>query len=95
MTETHFKSFRDRYEQSREYFFLDLLNRIDASVPQIYKNDVQNKRIEMEYVGSNLQTYLSRLSPKSENSQLIFSIVKQVLDVCLILGNKNIFDKKR
>ena len=91
MTETHFKSFRDRYEQSREYFFLDLLNRIDASVPQIYKNDVQNKRIEMEYVGSNLQTYLSRLSPKSENSQLIFSIVKQVLDVCLILGNKNIW----
>ena len=39
MKETHFKSFRDRYEQSREYFFLDFLNRIDASVPQIYKND--------------------------------------------------------
>ena len=91
MKETHFKSFRDRYEQSREYFFLDFLNRIDASVPQIYKNDVQNKRIEMEYVGSNLQTFLSRLSPKNENSEIIFSIVKQVLDVCLILGNKNIW----
>jgi hypothetical protein len=62
----HIKTFNDAYSQSREYFFLDLLNQYEAPVPKVFRNDTQNKALEMQHVGINMNEWLHTLNSNAE-----------------------------
>lgn len=62
MSKIYKKEFPDsaggEYAQSREYQFLDLLNQLGASVPQVNSNNTRERCIEMAHVGTDLRDWL-------------------------------------
>jgi len=75
----HIKSFNDAYSQSREYFFLDLLNQYEAPVPKVFRNDTQNKALEMQHVGINMNEWLHTLNSNAEQQTQAMRALHQAI----------------
>jgi len=75
----HIKIFNDAYSQSREYFFLDLLNQYEAPVPKVFRNDTQNKALEMQHVGINMNEWLHTLNSNAEQQAQAMRALHQAI----------------
>lgn len=78
----HIKHFDDAYSQSREHFFLDLLKQQGAPVPQVIKNDIQNKQIHMTHVGVDLRQWLLGLSANMHDQARAMRVLHESLLCC-------------
>ncbi len=78
----HIKHFDDAYSQSREHFFLDLLKQQGAPVPQVIKNDIQNKAIHMTHVGIDLRQWLLGLGANKKDQSRAMRVLHESLVCC-------------
>lgn len=78
----HIKHFDDAYSQSREHFFLDLLKQQGAPVPQVIKNDIQNKAIHMTHVGIDLRQWLLGLRANKKDQSRAMHVLHESLVCC-------------
>jgi hypothetical protein len=78
----HIKKFNDAYSQSREHFFLDLLKQQGAPVPQVIKNDIQNKEIHMTHVGVDLRQWLLGLDANMIDQARAMRVLYECLVCC-------------
>jgi len=78
----HIKHFEDAYSQSREHFFLDLLKQQGAPVPQVIKNDIQNKAIHMTHVGIDLRKWLLGLHANMLDQSRAMRVLHESLVCC-------------
>ena len=81
MTEPFIKHFDDRYTQSREYQFLDLLNQLHAAVPVVFSNDTQLGQIRMAHAGVTLHEWLLALPATAAGQSQALNALQQALSV--------------
>ncbi len=85
MTKTYRKEFPDsaggEYAQSREYQFLDLLNQLNASVPEVHSNNKKERYIEMAHAGVNLMEWLKELPSSVQGQSQAFDALQQSLKI--------------
>ncbi len=95
MTNTYRKEFPDsaggEYAQSREYQFLDLLNQLNASVPEVHSNNKKERYIEMAHAGVNLMEWLKELPASVQGQSLAFDALQQSLKIVDNLAKLNIW----
>ena len=95
MTNTYRKEFPDsaggEYAQSREYQFLDLLNQLNASVPEVHSNNKKERYIEMAHAGVNLMEWLKELPSSSQGQSQAFDALRQSLKIVEDLAKLNIW----
>jgi hypothetical protein len=85
------KKFNDAYSQSREYFFLDLLNQYKAPVPAVLRNDIPLKELEMVHGGINMQAWLSNLEPSKTNTSRALLVLKRAFECSRIVGEHGVW----
>ncbi len=81
MTDPFIKRFDDRYTQSREYQFLDLLNQLHAPVPAVFSNDTQLGQIRMAHAGVTLHEWLQALPATSTGQSQALNALQQALSI--------------
>ncbi len=81
MTEPFIKRFDDRYTQSREYQFLDVLNQLHAAVPAVFSNDTQLGQIRMAHAGVTLHEWLLALPAAATGQSQALNALHQALSV--------------
>ena len=95
MTNTYRKEFPDsaggEYAQSREYQFLDLLNQLNASVPEVHSNNTKERFIEMAYAGVNLRDWLKELTSSAQGQSQAFHALKQSLKIATDLAKLDVW----
>jgi len=95
LTNTYRKEFPDsaggEYAQSREYQFLDLLNQLNASVPEVHSNNKKERYIEMAHAGVNLMEWLKELPSSSQGQSQAFDALKQSLKIVEVLAKLNVW----
>ena len=95
MTNTYRKEFPDsaggEYAQSREYQFLDLLNQLNASVPEVHSNNTKERYIEMAYVGVNLRDWLKELTSSAQSQSQAFYTLQQSLKIATDLAKLDVW----
>ena len=95
MTNTYRKEFPDsaggEYAQSREYQFLDLLNQLNASVPEVHSNNTKERYIEMAYAGVNLRDWLKELTSSAQGQSQAFHALKQSLKIATDLAKLDVW----
>lgn len=87
----HIKKFSDAYSQSREHFFLDLLKQQGAPVPQVIKNDLQNKEIHMTHVGVDLRQWLLGLDANMRAQARAMRVLYDCLVCCQTISQLNVW----
>ncbi len=85
------KKFNDAYSQSREYFFLDLLNQYKAPVPAVLRNDIPLKELEMVHGGINMQAWLSNLEPSNINTRRALLVLKRAFECSRIVSEHGVW----
>ena len=95
MTNTYRKEFPDsaggEYAQSREYQFLDLLNQLNASVPEVHSNNTKERFIEMAYAGVNLRDWLKELTSSAQSQSQAFYTLQQSLKIATDLAKLDVW----
>lgn len=95
MTNIYRKEFPDsaggEYAQSREYQFLDLLNQLHASVPEVHSNNTKERYIEMAHAGVNLRDWLKELPSSAHGQSKAFDALQQSLKIVDYLAKLNIW----
>lgn len=95
MTNTYRKEFPDsaggEYAQSREYQFLDLLNQLNASVPEVHSNNTKERYIEMAYAGVNLSDWLKELTSSAQSQSQAFYTLQQSLKIATDLAKLDVW----
>ena len=95
MTNTYRKEFPDsaggEYAQSREYQFLDLLNQLNASVPEVHSNNTKERYIEMAYAGVNLRDWLKELPSSAQSQSQAFYTLQQSLKIATNLAKLDVW----
>jgi len=95
LTNTYRKEFPDsaggEYAQSREYQFLDLLNQLNASVPEVHSNNTKERYIEMAYVGVNLRDWLKELTSSAQSQSQAFYTLQQSLKIATDLAKLDVW----
>ena len=95
MTNTYRKEFPDsaggEYAQSREYQFLDLLNQLNASVPEVHSNNTKERYIEMAYAGVNLRDWLKELFSSAQSQSQAFYTLQQSLKIATDLAKLDVW----
>ena len=95
MTNTYRKEFPDsaggEYAQSREYQFLDLLNQLNASVPEVHSNNTKERYIEMAYAGVNLRDWLKELPSSAQSQSQAFYTLQQSLKIATDLAKLDVW----
>ena len=95
MTNTYRKEFPDsaggEYAQSREYQFLDLLNQLNASVPEVHSNNTKERYIEMAYAGVNLRDWLKELTSSAQSQSQAFYTLQQSLKIAIDLAKLDVW----
>ena len=95
MTNTYRKEFPDsaggEYAQSREYQFLDLLNQLNASVPEVHSNNTKERYIKMAYAGVNLSDWLKELPSSAQGQLKAFDALQQSLKIVEDLAKINVW----
>ncbi len=81
MTDDFIKRFDDRYTQSREYQFLDLLNQLHAPVPAVFSNDTQLGQIRMAHAGVTLHEWLLALPATATGQSQALNALQQALSI--------------
>ena len=87
----HIKKFSDAYSQSREHFFLDLLKQQGAPVPQVIKNDLQNKEIHMTHVGVDLRQWLLGLDANMRDQARAMRVLYDCLVCCQTISQLSVW----
>ncbi len=91
MNDPFVKRFDDRYTQSREYQFLDLLNQMQVPVPTVLSNETQAGLIKMKHVGVNLDEWIkAKPSDAAARSQALTAL-HQALCICRDVANKDVW----
>ena len=95
MTNSYRKEFPDsaggEYAQSREYQFLDLLNQLNASVPEVHSNNTKERYIEMAYAGVNLRDWLKELTSSAQSQSQAFYTLQQSLKIATDLAKLDVW----
>ena len=95
MTDIYRKEFPDssggEYAQSREYQFLDLLNQLNTSVPEVHSNNTKERYIEMAYAGVNLRDWLKELPSSAQGQFQAFDALQQSLKIVEELAKLNVW----
>ena len=95
MTITYRKEFPDsaggEYAQSREYQFLDLLNQLNAAVPEVHSNNSKERYIEMAHAGVNLRDWLNQLPASVPGQSKAFDALQQSLKIIENLARLDIW----
>ena len=91
MPEPFIKRFDDRYTQSREYQFLDLLNQLNAAVPAVISNESLEGLIKMEHVGVNLNEWLLTIAGDATGQELAFDALHQALEISCTVAKKDVW----
>ena len=95
MTNTYRKEFPDsaggEYAQSREYQFLDLLNQLNASVPEVHSNNTKERYIKMAYAGVNLSDWLKELTSSAQSQSQAFYTLQQSLKIATDLAKLDVW----
>jgi hypothetical protein len=95
LTNTYRKEFPDsaggEYAQSREYQFLDLLNQLNASVPEVHSNNTKERYIEMAYAGVNLSDWLKELTSSAQSQSQAFYTLQQSLKIATDLAKLDVW----
>jgi hypothetical protein len=81
LTDVFIKRFDDRYTQSREYQFLDLLNQLQAPVPAVFSNDTQLGQIQMAHAGVTLHEWLLSLPATAGAQSQALNALQQALSI--------------
>jgi hypothetical protein len=88
MPDPFIKHFDDRYTQSREYQFLDLLNQLHVAVPAVISNESLQGFIKMEHVGVNLNEWLLTIPEGIAGQALAFNALHQAVDISSAVAKK-------
>ena len=91
MTDPFIKHFDDRYTQSREYQFLDLLNQLHVAVPAVISNESLQGFIKMEHVGVNLNEWLLTIPEGIAGQALAFNALHQAVDISSAVAKKDVW----
>ena len=91
MPDPFIKHFDDRYTQSREYQFLDLLNQLHVAVPAVISNESLQGFIKMEHVGVNLNEWLLTIPEGIAGQALAFNALHQAVDVSSAVAKKDVW----
>jgi hypothetical protein len=95
LTNTYRKEFPDsaggEYAQSREYQFLDLLNQLNASVPEVHSNNTKERYIKMAYAGVNLSDWLKELTSSAQSQSQAFYTLQQSLKIATDLAKLDVW----
>jgi hypothetical protein len=85
------KHFDDRYTQSREYQFLDLLNQLQVPVPAVLSNETHAGMIRMEHVGVNLQEWIDAKPASAAAQSQALATLHQALCICRDVAKKDVW----
>jgi len=91
MPEPFIKHFDDRYTQSREYQFLDLLNQLHIAVPAVISNESLQGFIKMEHVGVNLNEWLLTVAQGAAGQAIAFHALHQAVDISCAVAKKDVW----
>ncbi len=91
MNDPFIKRFDDRYTQSREYQFLDLLNQLQVPVPAVLSNETHAGMIKMEHVGVNLQEWINAKPATAAARSQALTTLHQALCICRDVANKDVW----
>jgi len=91
MPEPFIKHFDDRYTQSREYQFLDLLNQLHIAVPAVISNESLQGFIKMEHVGVNLNEWLLTVAQDAAGQATAFHALHQAVDISCAVAKKDVW----
>lgn len=91
MRPAYVKRFDDRYAQSREFQFLDLLEQLQAPVPHVLANDLTAGTITMSFEGDALDTALGPLGTSTQDAALAHAALAQAIDAAVRIGDLGVF----
>ena len=91
MNDPFVKHFDDRYTQSREYQFLDLLNQLQVPVPSVLSNETQAGMIRMEHAGVNLHEWINAKPATAAAQSLVLTTLHQALSICRDVAKKDVW----
>jgi serine/threonine protein kinase len=83
----HSKFFQDPYSQLREHFFLELLTQHGAPVPKVLRNDIESKRIDIEYGGQDLRKWMEQRLSSSDQNSTTRAVIRQALQAVIRIAD--------